>query len=183
VSVQIEDYTDEQMLIALADENAGGEATIRAQIDTVNLAKRYLEANPTACKVVPSHGGTKLSSRGRDGEGASHEHGSLNCIVAFLGESNWSRSKVDRVLQAATQLDPYVISVVAPIGTPHPRQTQQISMKTALLVAKVPDKKGAEKTGAAENGRRRGPRATGDAALWKMGAVFGVRRCDLVLGV
>jgi hypothetical protein len=90
------------MLIALADENAGGEATIRAQIDTVNLAKHYLETHPTACKLVrPTVGQTKNP---KDHGDVLHEHGSLNCIVAFLGESNWSRSKVDRVLQAATQL-------------------------------------------------------------------------------
>jgi hypothetical protein len=70
------------MLIALADENAGGEATIRAQIDTVNVAKKFLLAHPEACKVIVSHRGTQSGN-----PNFVHEHGSLNCVVAFLGEA------------------------------------------------------------------------------------------------
>ena len=69
----------------------GAAVKTRAQIDTVNLAKKYLLAHPEACKVdVSSPGGTKRDSLGRVNDGREHEHGSLNCIVAFLGESNWS---------------------------------------------------------------------------------------------
>jgi hypothetical protein len=87
----------------------------------VSLAKKYLLGHPEACKVShrgtasktgeqpevckvepSSHGGTQPRSKFASKE---HEHGSLNCIVAFLGESNWSRSKVDRIIQASTKLE------------------------------------------------------------------------------
>jgi hypothetical protein len=77
------------------------------------------------CKFAPSHRGTPQS---RDGQ---HEHGSLSCIVAFLGETNWSRSKVGRILEAANNLDPFVVSKVAPIGATHPSRTQTLSTKAA----------------------------------------------------
>jgi hypothetical protein len=102
---------------------AGGEATIRAQIDTVNVAKKFLLGHPEACKLISSHRGTESNPKGA---GRHHEHGSLDCIVAFLGESNWSRSKVDRIIQASTKLDPFIISKIAPIGTPHPGREQQL---------------------------------------------------------
>jgi hypothetical protein len=86
-------------------------ATIRAQIDTVSIAKKFLLAHPTACKLdESSHRGTKRDSLGRVNDGKPHEHGSLNCVVAFPGESNWSRSKVDRIIQASTKLDPFIIA-------------------------------------------------------------------------
>jgi hypothetical protein len=47
------------MLIALADENAGAEASLREQIDTVATAKKFLVEHPTACKQ-PSHRGHLL---------------------------------------------------------------------------------------------------------------------------
>ena len=41
-----------------------------------------------------------MEPRSRLGEGATEQpqQGSVTCIAAFLGETNWSRSKVGRVL-------------------------------------------------------------------------------------
>lgn len=135
VSVQVEDYSDEQMLVALADENTGSEATMREQIDIVKLAKKYVTEHPESCKEYPSHSGTSIK-----GGDKKHEHGSLNCIVAFLGETNWSRSKIGRVIEAAEKLDPFVISRVAPIGTTHPGRQQMLSAKAAAEIGGIPDK-------------------------------------------
>jgi hypothetical protein len=38
------------MLIALADENAGAEASLREQIDTVSTAQKFLKAHSASCK-------------------------------------------------------------------------------------------------------------------------------------
>lgn len=142
VSIQLENYSDEQMLIALADENAGAEASLREQIDTVTTARKFLLKHNEACKVdVSSHGGTKRDSLGRVNEGKPHEHGSLNCVVAFLGDANWSRSKVGRILEASNTLDPFVVSKVAPVGTTHPGRQQALSTKAALAIGEIPDKK------------------------------------------
>jgi hypothetical protein len=39
------------MLIALADENAGAEASLREQIDTVATAQKFLKEHPKAYKI------------------------------------------------------------------------------------------------------------------------------------
>jgi hypothetical protein len=119
------------MLIALADENAGAEASLREQIDTVSTAQKFLKEHSVSCKV--SHRGTASKT------GEQHEHGSLNCIVAFLGDANWSRSKVGRILEAANKLDPFVVSKVAPVGTTHPSRNQMLSTKAALAIGEIPD--------------------------------------------
>jgi hypothetical protein len=52
---------------------------MREQIDTVKLARKYVIEHPEACKEVSVHSGPKPQ-----GGDKKHEHGSLNCIVAFL---------------------------------------------------------------------------------------------------
>ena len=79
------------------------EASLREQIDTVVTAKKFLIEHPEACKVNhPSHGGT--GGKRPQGGGSEHEHGSLNCVVAFLGDANWSRSKIGRISEAANNV-------------------------------------------------------------------------------
>ena len=69
VSVQVEDYSDDQMFIAMADENAGEVESVAHQVDVVRKAKQLLEANLSWCKYLqqPSHDGTAVKPRGRDG--------------------------------------------------------------------------------------------------------------------
>jgi hypothetical protein len=71
--------------------------TIRAQIDTVNIAKKFLLEHSSVCKD-PKHIAAYLAHRGQDKKERERERdhipGSQWCIVAFLGESNWPRSKV-----------------------------------------------------------------------------------------
>jgi len=112
VSCQLEDYTDAQMFVALADENAGEGATAAEQIDVVRFAREYLRKNPTACKYVPSNGRTAHPEKAR--HTSSHEHGSVDCVLSFLGENNWSRSKVADFLLMASNLDEVVKQQIAP---------------------------------------------------------------------
>ena len=61
-------------------------------------SKKYVQEHPEPCKeAILSHGGTKLDRR-------PHEHGSLNCIVAFLGEINWSRSMVGQGISQVSKI-------------------------------------------------------------------------------
>jgi hypothetical protein len=61
--------------------------SIRAQIDTVNLAKKYLLVHPEACKLTgrPTVG-QPVKLRGTEGGNAEkqHEHGSEATMVALL---------------------------------------------------------------------------------------------------
>jgi hypothetical protein len=84
------------------------EASLREQIDTVLTVQKFVREHPKTCKVVSLHGEAK---------GRPHECGSERCVSIFLGETNWSDSKVHRIIQAGTKQDPFVVSKVAPVGT------------------------------------------------------------------
>ncbi len=103
----------------LANENSSSEgASLADQTDMVMTAHKFLKAHPASCRIDgpkrypgninammalhkvnlnPVHAEPESSyGGGREGAGRTHEHGSERCIVAFLGENNWSRSKVHR---------------------------------------------------------------------------------------
>lgn len=107
VSVQVEQYTDPQMMIALADDNAGEGASFAEQQDTVVMAQKYLREHPEACKTHPV--------RRAQGGGSPHEHGSEHCVSAFLGEENWSRDKVHGLIKMES-LHEDLKQIVAPGG-------------------------------------------------------------------
>ncbi len=66
------------------------------QRDTVLLAKRYLLEHSEACKArCPTVG--RLGQREKQAA-TQHQHGSVSCIVAFLGKENWSHRKVGDLL-------------------------------------------------------------------------------------
>ena len=57
--------------------------------------------HPEACKAIhPTVG--QMTSKQKSGE-ARHEHGSVSCVVAFLGEENWSHRKVGDLLIGPTR--------------------------------------------------------------------------------
>lgn len=101
VSTFVRDYSDAQMYIAMADENAGDAESPAAQVDVVSTARKMLIENPEWCKVQLSHRGT---DEGRGGN-HPHEHGSVNCLLAFLGEENWSLTTIKRLLNLSEKAD------------------------------------------------------------------------------
>lgn len=109
VSVQLEDYSDEQMLVALADENAGDEESPAAQMDVVRIAREYIIEHPEACKFQV----IQRESDEKRGGNNPHEHGSNRCVAAFLGEANWNQPKVSR-LSAMDTLAPEAKALIAP---------------------------------------------------------------------
>lgn len=104
--IDLDDFTDEQMLIMLANENATSSgASDGEQIDTVALARTWLQKNPASCVlkklIVQREQKTPSSKGGRPSisDCERDKHGTEECITAFLGDKNWSRSKVHRLLQ------------------------------------------------------------------------------------
>src|ERR1700687_181535 len=68
------------------------------------LPKEYVIEHPMACKRfgLPTVSKPKHEGRGGVTVGcAVGDHGGQECISAFLGETNWSRSKVGRVIEAS----------------------------------------------------------------------------------
>lgn len=125
VNVQLEPYSDEQMFIAMADENAGEQESIPHQVDVVRKAKQLLISNPAWCKWlegdVPERDGTSKFAR-HDNQ---HMHGSVECILAFLGEKNWSHTQVGNLYKLAENADPSVLNVtVSRDDLRHPKQGQ-----------------------------------------------------------
>jgi hypothetical protein len=118
VSVQLEDYTDAQMLVALVDENAGNEESIMAQVDVIRLARKFIKANPAACKFDPSRRprGVDLNAAQKAGyeklARASHKCGSQPCLQAFLGEENWGNDKMHKLVTIADDLDSEILKEV-----------------------------------------------------------------------
>jgi len=95
-AIQINDYSDEQMVIMLANENATDEGeSFAVQVDTAVMASRHLKAHPEWCKIL-IQGESELKRAGQP-----HAHGSERCVSAFLGTRNWSQSTVHRYLAAS----------------------------------------------------------------------------------
>jgi|GEM_PF-1450057 len=93
-------------------ENATGETeSVEAQVDVVVLAKKHLGANPAACAWQPR---PNVGRGTRDEKTAKtlHEHGSSECISAFLGENSWSKTKVQDLLRLHEKLDPTVLHML-----------------------------------------------------------------------
>jgi ParB-like nuclease domain len=109
VWIDFDDFTDEQMLIMLANENAvSSGASDGEQIDTAGLVHRWLEKNYKKDQRCPYLTGRlslsqPVASHGRANGGAEeqHVHGSTQCITAFLGDKNWSLAKVKRLFSLA----------------------------------------------------------------------------------
>lgn len=70
--------------------------------DVVVAARERLRRNPGLCKLeLLSHGETATRSpKGGRLPGEQHEHGSVCCVAAYLGEENWSRAKRVNVVAA-----------------------------------------------------------------------------------
>ncbi len=74
-----------------ADADAENPATcpLSGQVDTVVLTRKFLRENHNTCplsgQVLPKGGNIK------------HECGSVRCVSTFLGEKNWSRTKVSEL--------------------------------------------------------------------------------------
>jgi hypothetical protein len=102
-SILVDDYTDGQMVQMLANENSASEgASLAEQVDMVIAAHKWLKANVDSCKTArPTTGRTNMIREGCFAE--KPEYGGCTCITAFLGEANWSRSKVRRCLEMAGQ--------------------------------------------------------------------------------
>lgn len=88
------------MVQMLANENASNEgASVAEQVDMVVCAQKWLKQHPESCKVHSGLRDLNEKSARADGRGgATHKHGSQECIVAFLGEKNWDRNKVRGLL-------------------------------------------------------------------------------------
>jgi hypothetical protein len=102
VSVQVEPYTDEQMLVALADENAGNEESVEAQVDVIRVARKFLKEHPEACKRQPLH---SVAAVQKHAHAQVCQHGSERCILAFLGEANWNERRVHNLVSIADRFD------------------------------------------------------------------------------
>ncbi len=94
-------------------KQAGEETPVLEQRDTVVMAREYLKKHPEACKLDrPTVG---RSSYGGVRKGCEvGQHGSMTCVSAFLGEKNWSRSKVGRLLEIADKLHESLAKSIAP---------------------------------------------------------------------
>jgi hypothetical protein len=81
---QLVDYDDAQMLRGMIDENlAGAESKslpVREQADYVVTTKSYIISNPSACTLK-----------------GKHEHGDVDCLLQFLGES-WTAVRLNTLL-------------------------------------------------------------------------------------
>ena len=61
----------------------------------MRLARSFLLEHPEAC-TWSSSGGKSASTQEKGPGGQPHEHGSLRCLMSFLGEANFAKPQVDR---------------------------------------------------------------------------------------
>jgi hypothetical protein len=110
-SVQIEAYTDSQMLMAMVNENAKEESTLLEQDMTLAVVREYLRAHPEECRQAPAER-EAVKPRGRPQGCAIGDHGSAECVVAFLGKKNWGLTKVTELLAVHERLDATIYRMV-----------------------------------------------------------------------
>lgn len=111
--MQIEEYTDSQMLMAMANENAREEPSLTEQEHMMIAVKEYLKDHPEECRISHDRPKHLPHSKGLTQSHRPHEHGSVECVVAFLGEENWRPTKVKALLAISEKLDVAVKSMVA----------------------------------------------------------------------
>ena len=100
--------TDDQMIQMMAMENATGEEeSVEAQVDVVRLVRvRLRKLQP---KASCDWSRRAIVARLRKESITQHEHGSLDCIVAYLGKENWRASKVKDFLKLDSDLDSEIL--------------------------------------------------------------------------
>lgn len=137
VSVQVEDYSDPQMYVAMADENSGDEELITHQVDVVRKAQQLLTSNPLWCKHLVGASADRTGTSKFARHDNQHVHGSVDCILAFLGEKNWSHTKVVNLLQLAENADPSVLQATISRKSRHSTRGQ-IGRRAVMALSDLP---------------------------------------------
>jgi hypothetical protein len=135
VSVQVEPYTDEQMLVALADENAGKEESVEVQVDVIRVARTFLKEHPEACKWkhVPLDCLKAHPEKARKDD--QHKHGSIPCLLSFLGDINWNQQKIHSLVSIADGFDANLLRDVA--NEEHPERRATLGITAAMALAEL----------------------------------------------
>jgi hypothetical protein len=113
VSVQVEKFTDAQMLQALAMENENrrakdaeeGDTTLQDRITLVHIASEFLKANPDKCQN-PNRKSKASTSYGCH----KGNHGGEHCVGAFL---RWAPTSVGHLLRMKEKLAPEVLNLIS----------------------------------------------------------------------
>jgi hypothetical protein len=123
IFVHVSDYSDDQMLTMLINENNHDEMPITHRIDAVSIAQQRLVSGEAKCQLPAVAAGN--SKRGRNGEGRQHEHGSAGCISVYLGSINWPESTVDKLLRMDNKLIPEIKESITAVG--HDRKQRELN--------------------------------------------------------
>ncbi len=95
----------------MAMENATGEEeSVEAQVDVVCFARTRLRKLQPKAPCAWSRRATV--ARLRKQSITQHEHGSVGCIVVYLGKENWSRRKVSDIVKLKDKLHPSVLKTL-----------------------------------------------------------------------
>jgi ParB-like chromosome segregation protein Spo0J len=131
VDIPCKNLSDEAMLRILGNENNfQNEELVIYQIDQVLATKEFLEKNPQISK--------QWKSEQSDGHG--QKPGDVISISKFLGEQNWSKSKVADLLKMHENLHPEVLAEVRNAGNKG-NDHNVISKTHALHLSQIKDKK------------------------------------------
>jgi ParB-like nuclease family protein len=145
VSVQLEDYTDDQMFIAMADENAGSGHLYVEVCNVVSVARDRIIEDPTRCKLKdqllvaarPANPSPKRGRRSGEQGCAVGKHGSAACVSAYLGEVNWSLTRVKELLQLEDGLDRSILTSVTPGASWNGSGEEELRHKDALTISQL----------------------------------------------
>lgn len=107
VHIQLVKYSDEQMAVALANENAIQDRSYREKEDVVRLFRDNLRTGKFKCTSLVD--GRLTSKRSAI---ANHECGSVNCILAALGDEVWKRTTLVDIFATIDALDETVKDMI-----------------------------------------------------------------------
>ncbi len=126
IDVPCEKLSDEAMLRILGNENSmQNEEYAIYQVDQVLATQKFLKENPS------------LSTGKKSGHGAQPD--SAPAISKFLGEKNWSLSKVASLLKLHKELHPKILRELR--NTPGVTRDKEISAAHGITISRLKDKK------------------------------------------
>lgn len=128
VDIPVKDLSDEKMLRILGNENCmQNEEYAIYQVDQVLATKRFLEKR--LCPAVGHIGKKEAQGIG------------VRQISEFLGEKNWSKSKVSSYISLHSRLDPTILQEMKNNANRGGNDVSEISIRHAMSLASIKDKK------------------------------------------
>jgi len=135
IDIPVKELTDEMMVRILGNENCmQNEEYAIYQVDQVLLAKKWLEGSATDNVQLRQGKRTDLGDK----------HINAEQISKFLGEKNWSPTKVKEYLRISEKLNPKILHEMKNVPNSGGEDVDELTVSHASRIARLPQDKQVE---------------------------------------